>query len=113
MSFSSWSMVAALALVPLAAIAQQAQQASPGDPNVPVPASRYVSTFRDYRAVPDEQGTPDETWRTVNQALASQDAHAGYMAPSHAASHAGAPVAAPVATPAPADPHAGHGSHHH
>ena len=110
MSFSYWSKAAALALLPLAAMAQQA---GPADPNAPVPASQYVSVFREYRAVPDEQGSPDETWRTANQALADQDAHAAHGAMPNTASQPAAPAAAPAVTPAPADPHAGHGSHHH
>ena len=108
MSFTHWSKVAALALLPLAALAQQAPQTGPADPDAPVPASRYVSAFSDYRAAADEQGSPDETWRAANQAVAGQDAHA-----AHGTSQAGAPAAAPLAAPAPADPHAGHGSHHH
>ncbi|WP_194711981.1 hypothetical protein [Noviherbaspirillum soli] len=113
MSFSYWPKVAALALLPLAAMAQQAQQAGPADPNASVPASQYVSAFRDYRAVADGQGSPDETWRAANQAVANQDPHAGHMAAPHTASQAVAPAASPLAAPAPADPHAGHGSHHH
>lgn len=111
MSFFHWSGVAALALLPLAAMAQQARQTGPADPNAPVPASRYVSAFRDYRAVGDEQGSPDQAWRTANEAVADQGAHAGHGAPK-----AGAPAAAPPATPAPTAtpaPHAGHGGHRH
>jgi len=108
MSFFHWPVVAALALLPLAALAQQAPQTGPADPDAPVPASRYVSAFSDYRAASDEQGSPDETWRTANQAVAGQDTHAG-----HGASQTDAPAAAPLAAPAPAGPNAGHGSHHH
>jgi hypothetical protein len=59
MSLSYWSRVAALALLPLAAMAQQGKEASPADPDAPVLASEYISVFRNYRAAPDAQPTPD------------------------------------------------------
>lgn len=108
MSFFHWPGAAALALLPLAAMAQQAPQSGPADPDAPVPAMRYVSAFKDYRAAGDEQGSPDEAWRTANEAVADQGAHAG-----HGTAKAGAPAAAPPATPAPSAPHAGHGGHRH
>lgn len=108
MSLSYWSRVAALALLPLAAMAQPGKEASPADPDAPVPASEYISVFRNYRAAPDAQSTPDQTWRTANEAVAGMNAHAGH-GPTPA-SPAGNAVTAPAA-PAPADPHAGHGGH--
>jgi hypothetical protein len=105
-----WPGIAALALLPLAAIAQQGKQAGPADPDAPVPASEYISAFRNYRPATDAQATPDQTWRTANEAVAGKDAHAGHgPMPASPAEQA---VRAP-AEPAPAAPHAGHGGHHH
>jgi hypothetical protein len=107
MFLSYWSRVSALALLPLAAMAQQGQQASPADPEAPVPASTYLSVFKEYRSGTDAQGTPDQAWRSANEAVAGKEAHAGH-GPMPAS-----PEKDITRTPAaPADPHAGHGSHH-
>lgn len=110
MSLSYWRGAAVLALLPLAATAQQGEPAGPADPNAPVPAAQYISVFRNYRAAPDAQSTPDQAWRAANEAVAGRDAHAGHG--PMPASAAGNAVPAP-ATPAPANPHAGHGGHQH
>lgn len=110
MSLSYWSRVAVLALLPLAAMAQPGRQPSPSDPDAPVPASDYVSVFSTYRAASDAPPTPDQAWRTANDAVAGKDVHAGHgLMPASPAANA---VRAP-AGPAPADPHAGHSGHHH
>ena len=113
MSFSYWSKVATLALLPLAAIAQQVQQAGPTDPNVPVPASEYISVFKTYRSTADEQVSPDEAWRAANAAIANQDPHAGHMAMPNTPPQPDASKVGPSSVAAPADPHAGHGGHNH
>ncbi|HEX8886164.1 MAG TPA: hypothetical protein VF797_16885, partial [Noviherbaspirillum sp.] len=76
MFLSHWSRVFALALLPLAAMAQQGQQASPADPDATVPDSTYISAFKEYRSATDAQATPDQTWRSANEAVAGKDAHA-------------------------------------
>jgi hypothetical protein len=112
MSLSYWSGVATLALLPLAVIAQQGKQAGPADADAPVPASEYISVFKNYRPAIDAQASPDQTWRTANEAVAGKDAHAGHgLMPASRAQEAVPAPAAPKA--APADPHAGHGGHHH
>lgn len=108
MSLSYWSGVAALALLPLAAMAQQGRPAGPADPDAPVPAPTYLSVFTQYQPATEPRATPDQAWRTANEAVAGRDAHAGH----------GPMPATPVgdavpSSAAPADPHAGHGSHHH
>jgi hypothetical protein len=123
MSFSHWFTVAALALLPAmlppAASAQQPlQQPDPADANAPVPASGYVSAFKNYRAAADEKASPDKVWRAANEEVQSQGEHAGHMkdpGPGNASPATKADAlegqqgqqrqAAPQA-----DPHAGHDS---
>jgi hypothetical protein len=112
MSLSYWSGVATLALLPLAAIAQQGRHAGPADPDAPVPASEYISVFKNYRPATDAQAPPHQTWRAANEAVAGKDAHAGHgLMPASRAQEAVPAPSAPEA--APADPHAGHSGHHH
>ena len=72
MSFPYWITVAALAMLPLAASAQQ-QQWDPADANATVPASGYVSAFKNYRPGADEKASPDELWRAANADLQAKD----------------------------------------
>jgi hypothetical protein len=124
MSFSCLSRLATLALLPLlsfAAIAQQAQQAGPADPRASVPVPVYVSAFKTYQPAADAPATPDRAWRAANEAAANNDPHAGHMPMPAAAlqgdgpkaANAPAPVPAAADAPTQADPHAGHGGHHH
>jgi hypothetical protein len=118
MSCSHWISVAVVAFVPLAATAQQSQQANPADANAKVPSPGYVSTFENYRTLPDEKATPDQIWRAANKELTSQDMHGGHMAMpgmEPAASQnsmskpgMGTSKPEPKTDAAPSDPHAGH-----
>ena len=72
MSFQYWIAVAALAMLPLAASAQQ-QQWDPADANATVPASGYLSAFKNYRPGAEEKASPDELWRAANADLQVKD----------------------------------------
>lgn len=94
-----------LASLPFAAIAQQApQKPDPLAATAPVPASTYASAFKDYRAVADEQATPDKAWRAANDEVGRLGGHAG---------HARGNAEAAPATPAPAQPAPMHHGHRH
>jgi hypothetical protein len=114
MSFSYWITVAVVALMPLAASAQQSGHSNPAEANVPIPTPGYVSAFEGYRTTPDEQVSPDKAWRAANEAVKSDDAHAGHgsmpaMGAATSAPKAGASAGdAPEASVPQSDPHAGH-----
>jgi hypothetical protein len=114
MSSSHWITVAVAALMPLAATAQQTQQFNPAEADAPIPTAGYVSAFEGYRTTPDEQVSPGKAWRAANEAVKSNDAHAGHgsMPPMGAAASvpkAGNPAADTPGAMAPkSDPHAGH-----
>lgn len=85
MPLSPWLAIAVLAFMPLAAHAQQTTRHSdPADPNASVPASDYVSAFRNYRAAADAGEAPDKIWRTVNDTVGQLKGHAGHIAQDHA-----------------------------
>jgi hypothetical protein len=120
MSFSPWVAVAALALLPLAATAQQTQQQlDPADANASVPASGYVSAFKNYRAAVDEKAPPDEVWRAANEEVQSDGEHSGSMqgagpgnaSPAAKANTRQGPQSAQGQAAPKADPHAGHDGH--
>lgn len=89
MTLEQFLAIGVLASLPLAAIAQQApQKADPLSANATVPASTYVSAFKDYRAATDESATPDKAWRAANDEVARLGGHAGHVksdAPAQAA----------------------------
>jgi hypothetical protein len=108
MSFSNWVSVAALALLPLAATAQQAvqQQPDPADGSASVPASTYVSAFKNYQAAASAEATPDKLWRTANEEVQTEDSHAGPAMPSGQGTQR-----QPQTEVQKAAPHAGHDGH--
>ncbi|MDB5853398.1 MAG: hypothetical protein JWR22_1439 [Herminiimonas sp.] len=108
MSFSNWVSVAALALLPLAATAQQPeqQQPDPSDGSASVPASTYVSAFKNYQAAASAEATPDKLWRAANEDVQTDTGHAG-----HAKASAQEVQRQPQADVPKAAPHAGHSGH--
>lgn len=91
-----------LASLPFAAIAQQApQKPDPLSAAAAVPASTYVSAFKDYRAATDKQATPDRAWRAANDEVARLGGHAGHV-------RSDAPASSAPTQSAPAV----HGKHH-
>ncbi len=121
MSISIWYLTGALALFPLAAAGQPMQQQhNPADANAPVPAPAYESAFNHYRAMADEDASPDKVWRAANTEVQNAASQSGQMAEpgSREAAPAatskkseGAPARKEAAMPS-VDPHAGHRGHH-
>lgn len=97
----------------------------PQDAQASVPPIAYRSAFDAYQSVPEEDATPDETWRAVNRKVGDAGGHMGHMGNM---GHMGQmqqtgqmhdhampmpmpmPAAAPAtsASPAPAHHHEGH-----
>ena len=115
MSFSYWITVAAMAMLPLATSAQQ-QQLDPSDANATVPASGYVSAFKNYHPGADEKASPAQLWRAANADLQAKDGQGIHV--TDAGPENASPAAkndAPEKTPAQrvpgapkTNPHAGH-----
>lgn len=110
MSFSYWPKVAILALLPVTVLAQQVQERSPTDPNTSVPASSYISAFKNYQPFDSEQSSPSDVWRAANEEVANQSQHAGHGgAMAMPGMNANAP--APNPSSSPATPSTGHSGH--
>ena len=67
----------ALAVLPLAAAAQS--QPAPQEAQASVPATTYRSAFAGYRPATEEDATPDQTWRAVNDKVGKAGGHMGMM----------------------------------
>lgn len=67
----------ALAVLPLAAAAQS--QPAPQEAQASVPATTYRSAFAGYRPATEEEATPDQTWRAVNDKVGKAGGHMGMM----------------------------------
>lgn len=79
MSFSNWLRAGVLAWLPVAAFAQQTPpQADPDVPGAPVPVVQYQSALTRYMATPELAVTPDRVWRSANEEVMNQGAHAGH-----------------------------------
>lgn len=91
----------------------------PQDAQATTPPLAYRSAFDAYRPAPDEDATPDETWRDVNRKVGDAGGHMGHM--DHMQhkgkmnGHAMPMVmpAATLATPATPAPSAPAPAHHH
>lgn len=77
----SLALAAGLALAaPLAAAAAPAPSAAaPQDAQAPVPAATYRSAFAGYRPAAEDDATPDQTWRAVNEKVGKAGGHMGMM----------------------------------
>ena len=65
---------------PLAAAATPAPSAAaPQDAQAPVPAATYRSAFAGYRPAAEDDATPDQTWRAVNEKVGKAGGHMGMM----------------------------------
>ena len=73
----------AVAALPLAASAAAPAPAptaaTPQDAQAPVPASPYRSAFDGYRAATEDDATPDQAWRALNQKVGDAGGHMGMM----------------------------------
>lgn len=67
----------ALAVLPLAAAAQS--RPAPQEAQASVPATTYRSAFAGYRPSTEEDATPDQTWRAVNDKVGKAGGHMGMM----------------------------------
>ncbi|MCM2564081.1 hypothetical protein [Janthinobacterium kumbetense] len=67
----------ALAVLPLAAAAQS--QPAPQEAQASVPATTYRSAFAGYRPAAEEDATPDQAWRAVNDKVGKAGGHMGMM----------------------------------
>lgn len=74
----------ALAVLPLAASAAGPAASTP-TPSAPqeaqasVPATTYRSAFAGYRPAAEDDATPDQTWRAVNDKVGKAGGHMGMM----------------------------------
>ena len=69
----------ALAVLPLAAAAQSQPKPAPQEAQASVPATTYRSAFAGYRPAAEEDATPDQTWRAVNDKVGKAGGHMGMM----------------------------------
>jgi hypothetical protein len=69
----------ALAVLPLAAAAQSQPKPAPQEAQASVPATTYRSAFTGYRPAAEEDATPDQTWRAVNEKVGKAGGHMGMM----------------------------------
>ncbi|NHQ89830.1 hypothetical protein [Janthinobacterium lividum] len=71
----------ALAVLPLAAAAQSPSPSpsSPQEAQASVPATTYRSAFAGYRPAAEDEATPDQTWRAVNDKVGKAGGHMGMM----------------------------------
>lgn len=70
----------ALAVLPLAASAASPAASTPApsapqDVQAPVPATTYRSAFAGYRHAAEDEATPDQTWRAVNEKVGKAGGH--------------------------------------
>ena len=69
----------ALAVLPLAAAAQSPSKPAPQEAQASVPATTYRSAFAGYRPAAEEDATPDQAWRAVNDKVGKAGGHMGMM----------------------------------
>ena len=68
-----------LAVLPLAAAAQSQPKPAPQEAQASVPATTYRSAYTGYRPAAEEDATPDQTWRAVNEKVGKAGGHMGMM----------------------------------
>lgn len=71
----------ALAVLPQAASAAgpAASTPAPQEAQASVPATTYRSAFAGYRPAAEDDATPDQTWRAVNDKVGKAGGHMGMM----------------------------------
>jgi hypothetical protein len=72
----------ALVALPLAASAASpaaATMPAPQEAQASVPATAYRSAFAGYRPAAEEDATPDQAWRAVNEKVGKAGGHMGMM----------------------------------
>lgn len=71
------ALTACLGLPLAAAAAQPAAQAQ--DAHAPAAPIVYRSAFDGYQSAPEDEATPDQTWRAVNRKVGDAGGHMGHM----------------------------------
>ncbi|OEZ67435.1 hypothetical protein JAB5_36390 [Janthinobacterium sp. HH103] len=102
-----------LASLPLDAAAQSRPPSAPQEAQAPVPAATYRSAFAGYRPAAEDDATPDQTWRAVNEKVGKAGGHMGMMKmDGHKMDGHKMPMEKPgpkpAAQPAPQHQHEGH-----
>lgn len=109
MSFSHWVAVAMLSASPLAAFAGQPTLPDPVDARASGAPFTYESAFTSYRAAPEEQASPDTSWRAANDMVGTLGGHAGHSAQGNNGNARAPNPASEAANPMPM--RQGHGVH--
>ncbi|PKV44804.1 hypothetical protein CLU92_2157 [Janthinobacterium sp. 61] len=97
----------ALAVLPLAASAASPAASTPvpsapQEAQAPVPATTYRSAFAGYRPAAEDDATPDQAWRALNEKVGKAGGHMGMMKmEGHKMEGHKTPMAKPSAKPAP------------
>ena len=98
----------ALAALPLAAAAQSQPKPAPQEAQASVPATTYRSAFTGYRPAAEEDATPDQTWRAVNEKVGKAGGHMGMMKMDGHKMPMDKPSPKPVDKSTPPHQHEGH-----
>ena len=99
--------LAASAASPVAA-AQSQPQPTPQEAQAPVPATTYRSAFAGYRPAVEDEATPDQAWRAVNEKVGKAGGHMGMMKMEGHKMPMDKPSPKPAAQPAQQHQHEGH-----
>ena len=97
----------ALLAMPLAASAASPAASTPvpsapQEAQAPVPATMYRSAFAGYRPAAEDDATPDQAWRALNEKVGKAGGHMGMMKmEGHKMEGHKTPMAKPSAKPAP------------
>ena len=97
----------ALAVLPLAASAASPAASTPvpsapQEAQAPVPVTTYRSAFAGYRPAAEDDATPDQAWRALNEKVGKAGGHMGMMKmEGHKMEGHKTPMDKPSAKPAP------------
>ena len=97
-----------LAVLPLAAAAQSQPKPAPQEAQASVPATTYHSAFAGYRPAAEEDATPDQAWRAVNDKVGKAGGHMGMMKMEGHKMPMQHALPKPAAQPSPQHQHEGH-----
>lgn len=109
MSFFHWGALAMLSALPLVASAGQQTPPDPVNARASGTPFTYESVFTSYRAAPEEQQSPDKTWRAANDTAGKLGGHSGHVAQGN---NDGTTPAPPFDAASSVPMRHGHGAHH-
>ena len=81
---------------------------APQQAQAPVPATTYRSAFASYRPAAEDEATPDQAWRALNEKVGKAGGHMGMMKMEGHKMPMDKPSSKPAAQPAPQHQHEGH-----